>query len=193
MDIRDGRERRIEEEMTHLREEIHSPDVRHEERDINALAIAKFGAFLFISGVVVFFFISYVYNSFSAREAAESPKPHLGINAKALRLPPEPRLQTNGPKDLAAMRAAEQRVLAQYAWVDPDHGIVRIPINRAIDLLARQGLPYRTAAPPSVADNVTVPSESGLGRIMEPPGGPLADRLPPESDTAPLLAQGKKK
>jgi len=111
-------------------------------------------------------------------------------------LPPEPRLQVNGPQDLAAMREAEDRVLTQYAWVDPDHGIIRIPIDRAIGLLAQEGLPYRSVPLQSAAaGNLSVPSESGLGRIMEPPGGPLADKLPPtpESQRAPLLAQGTKK
>lgn len=194
MDARDDRETRLEEEMVHLREETHNPEVRHEERDINAGAVAKFGAFLLVSGVVVFFLITYLFNYFSARETGESPRAHQGIDSTMRRLPPEPCLQTNGPKDLASMRAAEAEVLDHYAWIDPDHGIIRIPIGRAIDLLARKGLPYRTAVPPATA-GVTVPSESGLGPVMEPPGGPLADRLPhpPGSGRTPLLAQGDKK
>jgi len=31
--------------------------------------------------------------------------------------------------------------LHQYAWVDPDKGIVKIPIDRAMDLIAQRGLP----------------------------------------------------
>ncbi len=31
--------------------------------------------------------------------------------------------------------------LNTYAWVDKDAGVVRIPVDRAIDLLAQKGLP----------------------------------------------------
>jgi hypothetical protein len=54
-----------------------------------------------------------------------------------------PKLQVHGPQDLKEWRAAEDAVLNSYAWVDPDKGIVRIPIDRAIDLLAERGLPKK--------------------------------------------------
>ena len=41
----------------------------------------------------------------------------------------------------------ENKVLDHYAWVDQNAGVVRIPIERAIDVLAEKGLPYRPAAP----------------------------------------------
>jgi hypothetical protein len=46
-------------------------------------------------------------------------------------------------QELKATRAAEDLMLKSYAWVDKDKGIVRIPIQRAIDLLAQRGLPAR--------------------------------------------------
>lgn len=62
----------------------------------------------------------------------------------AQRLPPEPRLQTDPPKDLQEMRARENEVLDGYTWIDRKRGIVRIPIDRAIDVLAERGLPARS-------------------------------------------------
>ena len=59
----------------------------------------------------------------------------------AQKQPPEPRLQPNPARDLREMRAAEEQLLHQYAWIDPDKGIVRIPIERAMDLIAQRGLP----------------------------------------------------
>ena len=38
--------------------------------------------------------------------------------------------------DLQAMRAAEDRVLKNYGWVDKQHGVVHIPIDQAKDMLA---------------------------------------------------------
>lgn len=41
------------------------------------------------------------------------------------------------------MRAEEDKILNSYDWVDKEKGIVRIPIQRAIDILASKGLPAR--------------------------------------------------
>jgi hypothetical protein len=51
---------------------------------------------------------------------------------------PAPRLQSNPPAELAAMRAREQLLLHSYAWIDEGEGIARIPIERAMELLVRQ-------------------------------------------------------
>ena len=39
-------------------------------------------------------------------------------------MPPEPRLQTNPKQDLRDLRAAEDKVLNSYGWVDRNRGIV---------------------------------------------------------------------
>jgi hypothetical protein len=52
-----------------------------------------------------------------------------------------PRLQVDPPRDLAAFREAEDRHLAGYGWVDRDHNIVRMPIERALSLVEQRGLP----------------------------------------------------
>jgi hypothetical protein len=59
---------------------------------------------------------------------------------------PQPQLQETELQDLKTMRAEEERVLHSYAWVDPEANVVRIPIDRAIDLLAERGLPSRPQA-----------------------------------------------
>jgi len=56
---------------------------------------------------------------------------------------PGPRLQVNPAKDIQEMRAAEDATLNSYGWVNPEAGIVRIPIDRAIEILAQKGLPAR--------------------------------------------------
>jgi hypothetical protein len=59
-------------------------------------------------------------------------------------IPPEPRLQRDPAKDLAAERRREQAWLDGYAWVDRDAGIARIPIGRALDILARSSSSAKT-------------------------------------------------
>ncbi|HEV3263716.1 MAG TPA: hypothetical protein VG013_43175, partial [Gemmataceae bacterium] len=85
---------------------------------------------------------------------------------------PAPRLEVTPAVDLQAVRAAEEKELSTYGWVDQQKGVVRLPIDRAIDLLAQKGLPSRQEK--VVESDVSVPMESGLGPKMLPPGGPLA-------------------
>jgi hypothetical protein len=41
------------------------------------------------------------------------------------------------------VRAEEQEKLSSYGWVEPNAGVVRIPVERAMELLAERGLPTR--------------------------------------------------
>ena len=84
--------------------------------------------------------------------------------------------------DLQRFRAAEDEILNGYSWIDRTTASCAIPVDRAIDLLAKQGLPARPQAPP--VDRADVPTASGLGPIMQQPGGPLAAMLASTPSTA---------
>ena len=56
-------------------------------------------------------------------------------------LPPAPRLQTDPHLDLKRLRAAEDSLLGHYGWVNRDSGLVRIPVDRALAIVADRGLP----------------------------------------------------
>lgn len=60
-----------------------------------------------------------------------------------------PVLQTHAAADLAAFRNAEEKELHRLGWVDRDAGMARIPIEDAMQLVVRNGLPDRSdrAAP----------------------------------------------
>jgi hypothetical protein len=51
-----------------------------------------------------------------------------------------PRLETDPAADLAAFRAQQQRDLGSYGWVDRPHGVVRIPIDQAMQDVASAGI-----------------------------------------------------
>lgn len=55
---------------------------------------------------------------------------------------PTPRLETDdGNQDLANLHGREDLLLDHYTWVDSSHTKVRIPIERAMELIAQHGLP----------------------------------------------------
>lgn len=59
---------------------------------------------------------------------------------------PTPRVQTDdGNQDVADLHAREDLLLDYYTRVDGKPGNVRIPIDRAIQLIAERGLPVATA------------------------------------------------
>jgi len=149
------------------------PEVGHEERDVNAWAIGKFAIGLVVLCGLTLLLLAGLFKYFKGQEAANQPPPS-EISIDTSRLPPEPRLETTPIQDLEAMRAAEDLALSSYGWVDQKASVVRIPIDRAIDLLAQRGLPARAQQQAATASEASVPTESGLGAKMQPPGGPLA-------------------
>ena len=59
---------------------------------------------------------------------------------------PTPRLQTDdGYQEVTDIHAKEDLLLENYSWVDEGKGTVRIPIERAMELIAERGLPVAPA------------------------------------------------
>jgi hypothetical protein len=59
---------------------------------------------------------------------------------------PAPREQISPRLDLLSLRAQEEAELNSYGWIDPKAGVVRIPIDRALELVSQRGLPVDTNA-----------------------------------------------
>jgi hypothetical protein len=55
--------------------------------------------------------------------------------------PPEPRLEANPKIVLERVRQREDQLLNGLAWVNRNAGVARIPIDRAMAILVRQGWP----------------------------------------------------
>jgi len=72
-------------------------------------------------------------------QEAKSPPANPLAAAYGRTEPPAPRLQVDPALDIFDHRAAEKRVLDSYGWVDRQAGVVRIPIERAMALLAERG------------------------------------------------------
>jgi hypothetical protein len=62
---------------------------------------------------------------------------------------PAPNLMVSEPLGLKAFRDGEDQSLATYGWMDKNAGTVRIPIDRAKELLLQRGIPGGVNAPPA--------------------------------------------
>jgi hypothetical protein len=82
--------------------------------------------------------------------------------------PPNPQLQANPPQELREMHENEDMLLGSYGWVDQSKGIVHIPIDQAIDIVAQKGLPVKVSPAGGDHDGYrTIPSDASGGRTLE--------------------------
>ena len=121
-----------------------SASTGHELSDLNPNNILWFGAGLALVIVIVVLAMYGLFHFFYRSETRSRPTP--SPLSYGVEPPPEPRLLTRPGGDLAAMRAEEDQILNSYGWIDRERGIVRLPIGRAITLLAQKGLPTRSEA-----------------------------------------------
>jgi hypothetical protein len=113
----------------------------YERSDLKPGTIALFGIGLaVVIGAAVVITSLFVHYRALQHSRQETPVPRLAGEREAT---PEPRLQVDAPKELRQMRAAEEAALNSYGWVDKDAGIVKIPVDRAMEILAKKGLPAR--------------------------------------------------
>ena len=115
----------------------HSPNGSgHEEREVSVRTIVLSLAALLFGTFLVCLLVIGIFRYFhSANRVEESAKEN------QQQIPPEPRVEEKPYEQLVTVRAREDHVLTSYAWVDKKEGTVRIPIDRAIDQLAKKGLP----------------------------------------------------
>jgi hypothetical protein len=111
----------------------------HQTPDINLRAVTWTTIGLVISVLAVLVTVGGLFSFFKRQYASESAPS--GITT-AGRLSPVPRLQTT-TSDLHQFLEAENAKLNSYGWIDRKAGVIRIPIDRAMDLLAQRGLPAR--------------------------------------------------
>lgn len=124
----------------------------HETAEVRARPIAIFSIGLVIVVVLVGLFLVWWFRVLADRESRSSPPLSALEAAGRDRLPPAPRLQVEPLRDYQAFRTGEDSLLGNYGWVDPDSGLVRIPIESAMERLAGRGLPARGASRGPEAD-----------------------------------------
>ena len=105
----------------------------HERRDVSFKPLVIAAIALVVALVVAVVGMERLFGYLARREAARS-KPDNPLAASRRAAPPEPRLQTEPIDDLRTLREREQSVLDSYGWVDREQGVVRMPIERAMEL-----------------------------------------------------------
>lgn len=100
--------------------------------------------------------------------------------ARVEQVPPEPRLQPAPAVDLTQWQRRVTERLDSYGWIDRSQGIVHLPIDRAIALVAEEGLPHDTTNRVGALRRIISSSGFAWEPVGPPPPGP-----PPYLGTSP--------
>lgn len=124
----------------------------YEKRDANARWIFGIVAFLLVSGLIVHVCILGVMDRL---KNTPTPTDEFAGERRFVctaEIKNVPHLQLDSTKDLQTFRESEDTELNTYGWLDRTAGVVRIPIDRAMELVLQRGLPARSQT-----------NENGLG------------------------------
>ena len=140
-------------------------DEGFERQDLSAQGIYAFLISLVVGGVLVYLVVLGLYKFMDARQRARQPQlsPLVHSTETDTRIVspteitkfPEPRLERNERIEINDFRLKEEQTLNSYGWIDEKAGVVHIPIERAMQLIAQRGFPTTPKAgefPPSAVN-----------------------------------------
>lgn len=141
---------------------LHQNTINHdgfEQEDLSSRSALYFLAGLVLVCVVVYLIVFGMYRFLDSYATAHQPpmSPMVTPEADTRAVTPEnaetfpqPRLEENERTQLRSFIEDQDRKLATYDWVDKDRGTVRIPIDRAMELIVQRGLPVHPEGASSV-------------------------------------------
>ena len=141
------------------------PDSEYEHTDIEPAIAGKFALWLAVAMVISGGIVYGTFWLFEGREATINREiVQFPMAVGQIKEPPTPRLQTQPFKDVYQLKQEQLDKLHSYGWVDQATGVVHIPIDDAMRLLAERNLlPSAVQTPGSL--NQVVQDSSG-GRTM---------------------------
>jgi hypothetical protein len=147
-----------------------NPNVAYEHGDADLTTVTKYTVAL-IFGVFIAATAMYgLFNYFNGGANSDEAVVPQVIRDQRPKLPPEPRLQATPKLYIKDLKTAEKAQIESFGWVDQKNGIVRIPIEVAVDAVAQAGLPSRPVKADVGLDKEgyrSLPSVASSGRTVE--------------------------
>ena len=159
-------------------EDIVNAETHHEKSDVNVKALFIFGAAFVIFAAISHFVLLLMYGQFVKHENKRQNVPLTMMQRpESMIIPAVPRLQpfpgavppmvSTPVTDMEEMRAAQDKALNSYGYVDRQKGVVHIPIEEAKKLALQRG---EFQGAPSVGAGFSPPTPPG-GLKPAPTGG----------------------
>lgn len=134
----------------------HKQEMDFEREDLAPKPILIFLGALAVGCVLVYFILRGMYSYLDSYENHHQPvqSPLVqqttvdtrSVSPDDITKFPQPRLEGDERREINDFREQEEQTLNSYGWVDQQAGMVRIPIDRAMQLMAQRGLPTRPQA-----------------------------------------------
>src|SRR3981189_1435041 len=171
------------------------PKIDHdgfEQEDLSSRSALYFLAGLVLVCVVVYLMVFGMYRFLDSYATAHQPpmspmvKPEADTRAvtpENAETFPQPRLEENERTQFRSFIEDQDRKLATYDWVDKDRGTVRIPIDRAMELIEQRGLPVHAEGASSAQSAATKNSETKTSAPVK--------KQPPKAAKTKVAASGK--
>ena len=110
----------------------------YETEDISTAMVGRILAGFAVTVVVSVTLLTVMLHFFRGQDnAAQAP---LTTQQSADIIPPGPHMQNDPYRDLRENQRAEEQKILGYAWADPAHTRARIPVSRAMALVAGRSL-----------------------------------------------------
>ena len=130
----------------------------YETQDANVRGVFRF---LVVLSLVLLFTALLCWGLFKRFSAGQANRATASPFAETRQLPTGPQLQVNPRQDFIRFRAEQEHSLESYSWENRDDGTVRVPIERAMEMLLKQGLPV---APSTSTDEAQKPAPKGSAK-----------------------------
>lgn len=111
----------------------------HETTDVKARGILGLAVAVALTVLAALGGLAWLVNDYQAE--ARHSDPQVSPLARDRRPSPGPQLQATPNADFTEFRQQQEETLSSYGWIDKQQGIVRVPVSRAIEILAERGLP----------------------------------------------------
>jgi hypothetical protein len=118
----------------------------HEQSDLSVRMLFGGLAILVAFTALAAFAMVGLFGVLDARETARQAPPSPLVQTDVT--PPQPRLESSPREVRDRIDALRAMQLSTYTWIDRQGGIARIPVDRAMEILAARGLPHRPAPEP---------------------------------------------
>jgi hypothetical protein len=173
----------------------HNAGAGYEQEDLSPQGVFYFMGGLAVLGVVIYFILVGMYRYLDNYDRTHQPPANpmastTGVDPQTMTYPqiqsqvqntfPKPVLEYSEQTQYTDELKKENEILSSYDWVDQKSGVVRIPIDRAMDLLAQQGLPVLPEGAGAAAPSAGKAAQSGAN-----PGGAGAGGKSANAQAAP--------
>jgi len=122
-----------------------NPNPDWQDKDINIPWIVITIAIVLVTTALTFVAMKIMMKVYKEQDAKREQV--VSPLARERTLPPGPRLQVFPRDELAEHREAERERLSHYQWIDPDAGLAKIPIDRAVEIVVESGVPVFEPVP----------------------------------------------